>query len=704
MGHTHNVYDTDTRFLINPTTRMIKNESSKKVILIQHDHNSERFTFELPRHIEGHDMSLSNLVEVHYLNIDAVTKEKKSGLYTVTDLHEDGENVVCSWLISQNATSLVGSLNFLLRFSCITGDVVDYAWNTAIFTGISISDGINVGEMFEDEYVDIIAQWKAEVTQQITKDVNANVTEWAETESGKLRGMLFEETSKTNADLAVERARIDLMQSGATAGDAELVDVRVGADGKTYDSAGTAVREQVEGVKKDLVNLTEKVWEKLNGLPCDAQTGKYIPYSSYAGMIGKDWTSLLVDNSDSIYFANAVDVSQYRGKTLRLHVKNYFDGSSRAFGFCNSANIISAVWNERGVSWVEDFDGAYLDFIIADDFFFCSLRLETATEIAVYIVEDGDLLNYVNELLVGATGGTAYVSTEGDDSNNGTSRSTAFATIQKAIDSGFKTILVREGVYTNGFSVSEKVGITIALDHYYDTFAATTDESIPKIIIDGADNTISHGVIVADCVNCHFENIEVKNCLYHGWSITKSEGLRFDDCTTHDIGVDNPSDSVGGFVITTTNADFYNCVAYNIGTATTGTASAHCDGFNIHITGTCNFFNCKAWNCEDDGISHHDACCGVIDGGEWYGCGKGGIASPTHGAVVNVKNVYCHDNAIGIYVSADTNVTDRGNILVSNCVFKNNTRYDVMCSSYYKIIAINCIYETVNGASNITRF
>lgn len=244
MGHTHNVYDSDTHFSINPITRMIKNESSRKVMLVQHDHNSERFTFELPRQIEGHDMSLCNLVEVHYLNVDAATEEKKSGLYTVTDLQVDGEKVVCSWLISQNATSLVGSLNFLLRFACVTGDVVDYAWNTAIFTGISISDGINAGEMFENDYVDVIAQWKAEITQQITKDVNSNVTEWAETESGKLRGLLFEETTKTNTAIAVERARIDQMVSKPTANDAEVVDIRVGADGKTRSSAGAAVREQ----------------------------------------------------------------------------------------------------------------------------------------------------------------------------------------------------------------------------------------------------------------------------------------------------------------------------------------------------------------------------------------------------------------------------------------------------------------------------
>lgn len=58
-------------------------------------------------------------------------------------------------------------------------------------------------------------------------------------------------------DLAVERARIDsftALASGSTTGDAELIDVRIGADGKTYSNAGEAVRQQLNN-KTDLSDM-----------------------------------------------------------------------------------------------------------------------------------------------------------------------------------------------------------------------------------------------------------------------------------------------------------------------------------------------------------------------------------------------------------------------------------------------------------------
>ena len=163
MSHIHNVTDGDNKFIVDGISRAIKNASASKTTIMQFDHNSEVFTFEIPRYIEGHDMTECNRVEVHYLNIDSTTKQENSGIYLVDDLTvntEDENKLTCSWVISQNATRLVGSLNFLLRFICLTDDVIDYVWNTSIYTGIYVSKGIYNSDIVAEQYIDTIKAWE----------------------------------------------------------------------------------------------------------------------------------------------------------------------------------------------------------------------------------------------------------------------------------------------------------------------------------------------------------------------------------------------------------------------------------------------------------------------------------------------------------------------------------------------------------------
>ena len=294
----------------------------------------------------------------------------------------------------------------------------------------------------------------------------------------------------------------------------------------------------------------------------------------------------------------------------------------------------------------------------------------------------------------------AYVAGNGDDANSGITRSAPFATIQKAIDQGFKTILVKEGVYTDGITMNGLAGVEILLDKYYSNFTPHIDEDDPKIIIDATNKQT--GIMIQNCNDCTFENIEVENSTVQGWEIEKNADLVFKNCIAHDIAIGGTSG--GGFVITHTDADFYNCGAYNIGVTTASTEPTyHLDGFNIHETGTTNFYDCWAYNCMDDGVSHHDACTGTIRGGEWYGCGKGGVASPTHGAAVDIYDAYAHDNGYGIYAHWDGSVlTSRRNIKISNCVCKNNRTKDISVNpNYYTAKVWNCIYDTSEGFTPI---
>lgn len=163
MAHKHTVRDTNAHFTIDQFTRQVKNDSAEKTTIVQYDHNSERLTFEMPLYVDGHAMTLCNLIELHFINVSADGKTQHPGTYEVTDIKAEGDKAIFTWLISQEATQLVGSLNFLIVFKCVEDGVTTYRWSTEIFKNLSVSDGMDNGEAVLTEYPDILAQWKTQL-------------------------------------------------------------------------------------------------------------------------------------------------------------------------------------------------------------------------------------------------------------------------------------------------------------------------------------------------------------------------------------------------------------------------------------------------------------------------------------------------------------------------------------------------------------
>ena len=168
MGHTHTpdiIVDPDPHFTINTTTRAItKAEDNKKVSLIQYDHNSERFSFDIDRMIEGHDILDCNRIQIHYINIDSSNRSKRIiGLYPVEDLtvhSKDSTKATFTWLISEQATQYTGTLSFLVSFSCVNEDETLYRWNSSIYSLITIAPGINNNNSVTEVYADELLKWE----------------------------------------------------------------------------------------------------------------------------------------------------------------------------------------------------------------------------------------------------------------------------------------------------------------------------------------------------------------------------------------------------------------------------------------------------------------------------------------------------------------------------------------------------------------
>ena len=150
----------------------------------------------------------------------------------------------------------------------------------------------------------------AENTQNIenlTTQTGANTSAIALEKTQRQQADTAETLAREQADNLLS-ARMDTftqLPSGSTSGDAELIDIRVGADGVTYPTAGDAVRGQVTDLKSDLNPITDTAYGFETVFPFNRGAGE--PGLQRCGVAPKKGRKYLFTN-DSDVTLNVVGV------------------------------------------------------------------------------------------------------------------------------------------------------------------------------------------------------------------------------------------------------------------------------------------------------------------------------------------------------------------------------------------------------------
>lgn len=181
----------------------------------------------------------------------------------------------------------------------------------------------------------IVAVERKPTDDAVMSDSDLSLIQEAVDAAGEI-SEVTEQVEQNTTDIAVQKARIDsiiALPDGSTTADAELTDIRVGADGVTYPTAGDAVRGQVTDLKNEIDEFNGGSINMLN--PADFQQGKYLVagggLSDNADFAASGFFP--VDENTTYYF--------YRSKTYQIRVCFYTADSEAGYIYDSLVDISS---------------------------------------------------------------------------------------------------------------------------------------------------------------------------------------------------------------------------------------------------------------------------------------------------------------------------------------------------------------------------
>lgn len=165
MAQDHRIVDDDNRFIIDGATRLITNLTGNHPSVMQFDHNSEVLTFQMPRFMEGHDMTLCDEVKVLYKNTGSGTSASNrpvvADVETINDLEidEDENSIVFSWTIPEFATLYAGKIVFQFKFVC-HGDPQEaepkFKLYTEQYSFVEVRPSLDLSEILDAQFPNLL--------------------------------------------------------------------------------------------------------------------------------------------------------------------------------------------------------------------------------------------------------------------------------------------------------------------------------------------------------------------------------------------------------------------------------------------------------------------------------------------------------------------------------------------------------------------
>lgn len=639
----------------------------------------------------------------------------------------------------------------------IPNSLLQEALTIKAYVGLYEGETFNVIETIE---IPVIA--KARPSDYVIEDTDGEIYSFKALEN-EIVNAKKEIADKCDANLvelsATVNARVDniIAHNNDTDGNSELIDIRVGADGTIYNSAGEAVRSQVKGLTKTFANenifdeeknSTLSGTEHKNGVVKLDGTEQVVVISTTDGNHAYI-TSIKLYDDDDIEISDVSITSKYNDPNTRSGKIVQIPTNARKLTFryrflhASSGNTLCS---EMMVTIGETIPlyykkCEYINILVGSPYvtknYVDGLRSETES----FKEEVNEKFNVVNKVF--------YVSTNGNDTNDGLSKETPLATINKAIELGAKEIAVEVGeypltkviienknnihiyaydddVYSHDKPIRDKAHLiggqyytdySLNDDGVYHCAGVSTFYSV--VLIDNEESKATKfttAISYEDCVSTEGTYyLNGTDLFFNTQSTTfkkiatntKGNVLVMKNC--HNVLIEDISFNVSAENVVDmeycSGVVFNNCEA-NYSLASMGfsidytnaifnNCSAYrnkFDGFNFHGYGVTVMNDCESlWN-GDDGCSHHYGCVGTINGGRFIGNGKGGI-TPAYGATVNIYNAFCdcNDNyGIGYLSTNNGHAPMKG--IVNSCVMVNN-KIGLFVGALCDVITVNCKYS-----------